>query len=238
MVLITDYTLAVSAATLIAMPASCAMYRLLFPPQPVVPPSRDAQHLLERLASLASDPVPDFLFDVPMSGLSFPDARPALQELVACELVMRDPHTSMYSIPQAVRDATPWRRPAEALHWIDAAFQGDPHDPRDQRYLELLAPHAAAVIAYAEEEGLPSPTVDLMKRLGVLLRANGQSAEATALFQRAIAIADANFGTHDSEVEETLHELAEAASPPAEPLKLRRRVFGRNVQRLVATTNA
>jgi hypothetical protein len=238
MIVVAGYVLVIVSATLVAAPISYVAFRALFGPPPIPVPSSDAQHLLERVLSLAAAPVPDFLFDVPMSGPSAPNARPALEELLAYALVTRDAHTGMYSVPQEVRDRTPRRRPSEALHWIDAAFRGDPREPRDRSHLDLLAPHAAAVTACAEDEGIASPTVDLMERLGMLLHAEGEDADAAALFHRAIAIAEPNFGKDHEVIEEIQRQLAVAEPPPGQHLDTGHRVFGRNVLRLAATLPA
>src|SRR5205085_1296321 len=63
------------------------------------------------------------------------------------------------------RDTT---RLEEMLHKLNAAFACDASDVRSWPSLDPLAPHAAAVAAYADEKSTTRPTTDLMNAVGRL----------------------------------------------------------------------
>jgi hypothetical protein len=95
--------------------------------------------LLERLAYLAPDPVPDFLLDVPVPGVATEDAPAALDDLAAYSLATRDPEGQAFLVHRLVQDVTrrgleeagtATARLTEALGWVDAAFAGQPDDVR------------------------------------------------------------------------------------------------------------
>ena len=120
----------------------------------------DARRLLERLAFLAPEPIPDSLLDVAAPGdpEGF-DARAARANLFAYSLVSRaaveagkaaQDGFAVHRLVQdfARRSMTEERRGEalrEALGWVDAAFVGDPQDVRSWPVLDPLAPHALAV---------------------------------------------------------------------------------------------
>jgi hypothetical protein len=83
------------------------------------------RHMLERLAWLAPDPVPEFLLDVPIEGVAA-DQREALLDLAAYSLVTRDPEQERFAVHRLVQDATrrnldaaaARQRLGEALGWV------------------------------------------------------------------------------------------------------------------------
>ena len=120
--------------------------------------SPESRRLLERLAFLAPDPVPDSLLDVAVPGeASDTDAYEARAGLYAYSLISgvtaEDGGTPGFVVHRLVQDfarrAMSEERRAqalrEALEWVNAAFVGDPSDVRNWPILDPLAPHALAV---------------------------------------------------------------------------------------------
>jgi hypothetical protein len=88
------------------------------------------RHLLQPLAFLAPDPVPEFLLDVAVPGAEGEDLREASANLAAYSLVTRDVGKRQFSVHRLVQDATrrsldpptSRQRLTEALNWVNAAF--------------------------------------------------------------------------------------------------------------------
>jgi hypothetical protein len=147
-----------------------------------------ARRMLQRLAWLAPEPVPESLLDVPLPELDAAEADPfgALAELESYSLVTRAADSPSFSVHRLVQEVT--RRsqrddPAhaaliEALLWIYAAFVGDSKNPRDWPVLDPLEPHAGAVATHADAAGIPEPTAGLMNKTGSLLSEKALYAEA------------------------------------------------------------
>ncbi|HEY4593091.1 MAG TPA: restriction endonuclease, partial [Thermoanaerobaculia bacterium] len=129
--------------------------------------SAPARRLLERLAWLGPEPIPESLLDVPVpDSPEEPDRRDALVELETYSLVTRDDESPAFTVHRLVQDVT--RRSLrngpgdgvmkevldEALRWIDDAFVGDPQDVRTWPILDPFAPHARAVVKYADAAGI------------------------------------------------------------------------------------
>ena len=117
--------------------------------------SPESRRLLDRLAMLAPDPIPDSLLDVAVPGEAAEfAAHKARADLHAYSLITRatgEDGTAkgfvMHSLVQdfARRAMTEARRGEalrEALGWINDAFVGDPGDVRSWPALDALAPHA------------------------------------------------------------------------------------------------
>ena len=178
-----------------------------------------ARRMLQRLAWLAPEPIPESLLDVPVPGFDAAEADPfsALTELESYSLVTRAADTPTFSVHRLVQEVT--RRslqgdPAhtaltEALQWIDAAFVGNAQDPRDWPVLDPLGPHARAVAAHADATGIPEPTVRLMNQTGLLLSTKALYAEAEPLMRRALAIDEQSFGPDHPNVAIRLNNLAQ-----------------------------
>lgn len=157
-----------------------------------------ARALLERLAWLAPDPIPESLLEVPVPDLPTDegDSAEALAELEAFSLVTRAtdrPEFSVHRLVQAVtrhdlqEDGVP-KRLMEALGWVAVASVGDPVDVRSWPILDPLAPHALAMAGFADEAGITMPTTLLLSRFGVLLHAKAAYPESEPLLRRALAI--------------------------------------------------
>jgi tetratricopeptide (TPR) repeat protein len=185
----------------------------------------DAHRLLERLAFLAPEPVPDSLLDVAAPGdpEGF-DARAARANLFAYSLVSRaaveagKAAQDGFAVHRLVQDfarrsmseARRGEALREALEWVDGAFDGDPQDVRSWPVLDPLAPHAVAV-AVAQRSvtaAIAAPTARLFDRFATLLQAKARYAEAEPLYRRALAIDEANYGPHHPIVAIDLNNLA------------------------------
>jgi tetratricopeptide (TPR) repeat protein len=177
----------------------------------------EARALLERLAFFAPDPLPVSLLDVQVpNGATAEATREALNDLASHALADRAPDGASLAIHPLVQDATrrsldsatASRRLGEALGWIDAAFEGDPGDPRTWPILDPLAPHADAVVARADAAGIADPTGRLMSALGTLFQAKAQYARSEPLLRRALAIDEASLGKDHPNFARDLNNLA------------------------------
>ena len=195
-----------------------------------------ARRLLERLAWLAPEPVPEFLLDVPIPEDEGEDLYEALADLAAYSLATRDPEEPRFLVHGLVQDVTrrsldaaaSRQRVTEALGWVNAAFAGDPQDVRTWPRLDPLAPHAQSVTQWADAAGIAEPTARLMNQLGVLLRAKSLHAQAEPLYRRALAIDEASFGPDHPDVAIRLNNLAallQATNRLAEAEPLMRRAL-------------
>ena len=183
----------------------------------------DARRLLERLAFLAPEPIPDSLLDVAAPGgpEAF-DARAARANLFAYSLVSRATIETgkaaqdgfvVHRLVQdfARRSMTEERRGEalrEALEWVSEAFVGDPQDVRSWSVLDPLAPHALVVAKQADEARIAEPTAWLFNQLALLLQAKARYAEAEPLYRRALEIGEASLGTNHPTVATRLNNLA------------------------------
>ncbi len=195
-----------------------------------------ARRLLQRLAWLAPEPVPESLMDVPIPELELAesDAFGALAELESYSLITRAPDGPRFSVHRLVQEVTRRSQGGEAAHatvsealrWIDAAFVGDSLDVRDWPLLDPLAPHARAVATRADTAGIATPTTRLMNKVGLLLFRKALHVEAEPLMRRALAIDEASFGPDHPRVALHLNNLAQLLQatnrlPEAEPLMRR-----------------
>ena len=212
----------------------------------------ESRRLLDRLAFLAPDPVPDSLLDVAVPGAATDaDAYEARGGLYAYSLVSgvnaEDGGTPGFLVHRLVqgfarRALSDERRTEalrEALEWVNAAFVSDPSDVRNWPILDPLAPHAIAVARTADEAGIAAPTARLFNQLGLLFRAKANYAEAEPLMRRALAIDEKSQGPDHPNVGIDLNNLAallQATNRLAEAerlfrgaLAIRRRASGRTI---------
>ncbi|HEV7505734.1 MAG TPA: tetratricopeptide repeat protein [Thermoanaerobaculia bacterium] len=184
--------------------------------------SAPARRLLERLAWLGPEPIPESLLKVPVPhSPEEPDSRDALVELATYSLVTRDGETPTFTVHRLVQDVT--RRSLrngsdkgaltetldEALHWIDDAFVGHPQDVRIWPTLDPLASHAHSVAMNADAVGIADPTARLMNQLGSLLHAKSLFPEAEPLMRRVVTIVESSLGEDHPNVATTLNNLAQ-----------------------------
>jgi tetratricopeptide (TPR) repeat protein len=183
--------------------------------------SPESRRLLDRLAFLAPDPIPDSLLDVSVPGeAADADVYKARSGLYAYSLISgmtaEDGGQSGFFVHRLVQDfarrATSDERRAqalrEALEWVDAAFVGDPNDVRDWPTLDPLAPHALVVARAADEAEIAEPTARLFDRLGTLHEWKARYSEAESLFRRAVAIGEKTFEPDDDRLAPLWNNLA------------------------------
>ena len=193
------------------------------------------RHLLQRLASLAPDPVPEFLLDVPVPGAESEDLREALADVAAYSLVTRDTDAGQFTVHRLVQDATrrsldpstSRERIAEALGWVNAAFEGDPRDVRNWPRLDPLAPHAENVAEHGDKARITEPTAQLMHKLSLLYSAKSLYSQAELLERRTLAINETKLGVDHPNVAACLNNLARILQDtrPAEAEPLYRRAL-------------
>lgn len=176
-----------------------------------------ARRLLQRLAWLSPEPIPESLLDVPM-GEEESGADPwiALAELESYSLVKRDADNPSFSIHRLVQEITRRQtqdpehsRLAEALRWLDTAFVGDPSDVRNWPVLNPLMLHAQAVIRHAEAAGFTVSVVRLISQLGGMYFEKSLYVQAEPLMRRALSIDEASFGADHPNVARDLNNLAQ-----------------------------
>jgi hypothetical protein len=127
--------------------------------------SQGGRQLLERLAWLAPEKVPESLLDVSIPDAGADNLRDAYDDLAAYSLVTRDTEGPFFLVHRLVQDVTRRslasevrkRSLVEALEWINAAFVGTPDDVRNWPTLEPLAPHALAGTDTRTLPVFPSP---------------------------------------------------------------------------------
>jgi tetratricopeptide (TPR) repeat protein len=183
----------------------------------------DARRLLERLAFLAPEPIPDSLLDVAAPGDpdGF-DARAARVHLFAYSLVSRAAVVAgkaaqdgfvVHRLVQdfARRSMTEEQRGEalrEALEWVDAAFDDDPQDVRSWPVLDPLVPHALAVARRTDQEAIVEPTGRLFNQLAMLLQTKARYAESELLYRRALAIGEGSLESDHPSLARCLNNLA------------------------------
>jgi tetratricopeptide (TPR) repeat protein len=184
----------------------------------LVPPA--ALALLERLSFLAPDPIPATLLDAAVEGVpTGEDARAALDDLAKYSLATLDADSGAFVVHRLVQDVTRRglertdryrQRLEEALGQVYIAFAaGRPDDVRIWPIVDPLAPHAEAVAALADAAGIAEPTVGLLGRLAWVFRAKARHTRAEPFYNRALAVAEANFPATDSRVAIRLSNLAQ-----------------------------
>jgi tetratricopeptide (TPR) repeat protein len=192
------------------------------------------RRLLERLAWLGPEAIPEFLLDVPIKGAEGEDLRDALTDLAAYSLVTRDAKGPFFLVHRLVQDVTRrslagdgcHRSLTEALNWSNDAFVGDPGDVRNWPRFDPLAPHAQAMAGHADAAGVAAPTSRLMTQLGILLMAKALHAEAEQLMRRALCIDENTLGLDHPDVATGFTNLGQLLHtttrlPEAEPLMRR-----------------
>ena len=197
--------------------------------------SAPARRLLERLAWLGPEPIPESLLEVPVPRSSTTWARfllfklvlwdsgkglnRALVELANYSLVTRSAESPTFVVHRLMQDITRrslrnglshgrWRL-TQTLYWMNAAFIGDPKDVRSWPVLDALASHVRAITAFADATGITNPTVRLMHDLAQLLAAKALLGEAEPLMGRALAIYEKSLGTEHPRVATALSNLAQ-----------------------------
>jgi tetratricopeptide (TPR) repeat protein len=182
--------------------------------------SAESHRLLDRLAMLAPDPIPDSLLDAPVPGEAADyDVHKARAGLFAYSLIARAKGEDgqgfvVHRLVQgfASRAMSEERRTEallEALGWVNKALEGEPRDVRTWPVLSPLAPHALVVARKADEARIPEPTGRVLSYLGQLSKAKARYAEAEPLLRRALAIGEGHLGPDHLTVATRLNNLAD-----------------------------
>jgi tetratricopeptide (TPR) repeat protein len=174
------------------------------------------RRLLERLAWFAPEPIPNFLFEVPVPDVAAEDLADALANLTDYSLARRNPDKQEFSVHRLVQDVTRRglaeqerrRGLVDALVWVNAAFMGKPEDVRSWPRLDPLAPHVQVMVDRADGAKISEPTARLMNQLGLLLRSKARYVDAEPLYRRALAIGEASYGRDHPNVAKGLNNLA------------------------------
>jgi tetratricopeptide (TPR) repeat protein len=193
--------------------------------------SEGGRRLLERLAWLAPEKVPESLLDVPIPGAKKENLRKAFDDLAAYSLVTRDAEGPFFLVHRLVQDISGRKlgkkarqqRLLETLDWINAAFSGDPIDVRSWQRLNPLAPHVLSVTTHGDAANIAEPTARLMSQLAALLSAKSLQREAEPLMRSALAINKKKLGPSHPNVAVILSNLAQVLAETnrlaeAEPL--------------------
>jgi tetratricopeptide (TPR) repeat protein len=183
--------------------------------------SPESHRLLDRLALLAPDPIPDSLLDVSVPGEAVNyDAHRARAGLFAYSLIARAKSKDGLSrgivvhrlVQDFARRAMSKERGADALsgslNWVHVTFAGNPEDVRAWPVLDLLVPHALAIARRAHEAGIAEPTALMFHQLGVLFYAKARYAEAEPLMRRVVEINEQHPGREAGKVATSIGNLA------------------------------
>jgi hypothetical protein len=138
-----------------------------------------AKGLLERIAWLAPERIPESLLDVPVPDTETTDHREAIAELAEYSLVTRALDEEAFSVHRLVQDVTrlslsslsreaAQRRLGEAVRWVDAAV----NKSTGQGHKEQLTPHLLSVLHFLHQDDFresdTSEFLDPLARLVVL----------------------------------------------------------------------
>jgi tetratricopeptide (TPR) repeat protein len=204
--------------------------------------SEGGRRLLDRLAWLAPEKVPESLLGVPVPGADNENLRDAYDDLAAYSLVTPDAEGPFFLVHRLVQDVT--RRSLtggdgqasllEALRWINSDFPFDSDDVRFWPQAEPLSPHALAVTSHADICGISEPTARLMSQVGLLFQAKALYTEAERLLRRALAIAENDQASSQAVIAIRLTNLAQLLQDTnrlteAEPLMRRALDIGEKI---------
>jgi tetratricopeptide (TPR) repeat protein len=179
--------------------------------------SDPTRRLLDRLAWLAPDPIPESLLDTPVPGDDdASDLHEALSELAAYSLVTRSGDAPVFTVHRLVQDVTRhWRDSnavpqalLDALTWLDHAFRGNSQDAESWPTLEPLALHVETLVWRANDAGVAYPTAGLMNRLGRLFMNLTRFEEAERLARRGLSTEEATVGPDHPNIALHLNDLA------------------------------
>ncbi|MDX1998381.1 MAG: restriction endonuclease [Thermoanaerobaculia bacterium] len=148
-----------------------------------------AKRLLELVAWLGPEPIPEFLLGVPVPGVeeegekSGVEKRGALADLAAYSLVSRSRAGETFTVHGLVQDVTRREqvrgnegaerkgRLEEAIGWVNAAIGGD--DWRTWKWPGLLVSSVQSLVTHAIEAGLTTSAARLVDRLSVRMSVGG-----------------------------------------------------------------
>ncbi|HSS50483.1 MAG TPA: toll/interleukin-1 receptor domain-containing protein [Thermoanaerobaculia bacterium] len=180
-----------------------------------------AAAILRLTAYLAPDPIPLEMFEKEASiveeavGLLLKETgqeaapqkvRDGLTELAEYSLLTKDGETGTVHrmVQEVVRGWIPEEQRREwierAVRLVDDFSPPKPGDVRTWPVWNVLRPHAAVVVKYADEAQIARPTARLMNELEQFLKAKGLYAEAEPLIRRSLTI--------EEEIDPDSHKVA------------------------------
>ncbi|MDA1056031.1 MAG: protein kinase, partial [Planctomycetota bacterium] len=170
--------------------------------------SEPARRLLDALAWLAPDPIPDWLFTTDVERYE-----DSLAELATYSMTTRGrsagtDDSESFRIHRVVQDITRFRIPADqradrigqALSLWNAAELGDPTNFHSWKRWDLARPHVATVLEHCSEAGITADATRMMNQLGLLLAEKCVFTQAEALYRRALAIDEQSYGAEHPNV--------------------------------------
>lgn len=137
--------------------------------------------LLDLIAWLAPDAIPESLLETKMPTVVLIDLRAGLADLDAYCLVTRNSADATFTVHRLVQDVTR-RRKGRGLFWngllftttwLNLAFTGDPQDFRDWPQMKPLMPHIRSVLNHAHTSGKDGEHPGWISRLARVLGAHG-----------------------------------------------------------------
>ena len=158
--------------------------------------SPESRRLLDRLAMLAPDPIPDLLIDVAVPDQTGDyDAYRARAGLYAYSLITRaigeDGSANGFVVHRLVQDfamraMTVERRTEalrEAIGWMYCALVEDPIDKLSWQSLGALVSHSLTVARRADEAGIAEPRTRLLNEVARLALAKAEFADVELLLR-------------------------------------------------------
>lgn len=179
--------------------------------------SDNATKLLNRLAWLASEPIPKSLLEVEIPDTKTIIATDAWMELKKYSLVTSTEDKTAFTVHRLVQEITRSRLDSEtslqtltdSLNWIDRAFDSDPEDIKNWPLLEPLLPHVLTIIDFAQNNTINNPTSRLMNQAGVLFLHKALYISAEPLMRKSLQIDEETYGSDDHSVAVRLNNLAQ-----------------------------
>jgi tetratricopeptide (TPR) repeat protein len=183
--------------------------------------SADGRALLDVIAFLAPEPVPDLMLDVPIQGMTI-DLEQGRADLLAYFMVaatlFEDGRTKAegFAVHRLVQDFTCRLMDGEhravaaraALGWVNEGFAGVPGDVRSWPRLDPLVAHVQALIDDAGTPDQDGTVAHLCGQLGFLFWSKARYADGIALERRALAADEARLGMDHPTVATRLSNLA------------------------------
>lgn len=194
--------------------------------------SPTAASLLRLMSFLAPEPIPIFMLKEGAEHIGEAVAlfceetnieaepqtlRATIGDLTDYSMVSWQDDGEAVTVHRIVQEALKDRIPEERVRaWIEAALRlvnqaavDDPLDVRTWPTWDWLRPHAAKIVAVADEVGISDPTSRLMNQLGLLLLEKSLYSEVEPLMRRALAIDEASLGRDHPKVAIRLNNLAQ-----------------------------
>jgi tetratricopeptide (TPR) repeat protein len=190
-----------------------------------------ATTILRLTAHLASTPIPVAIFEegadilreavdllCEETGIHLPGSQKSIEaitELASYSMVVRS--EASLSVHRMVQDVLRARIPEERRRdWVELSLKLvnrfaplQAADVRTWPVWDILQPHVAQVLAYADGFGITDPTSRLMNGLAALLFGKGLYRKAEPLMRRSLQIDEESFGPQHPKVARGLNDLAQ-----------------------------